>query len=141
MSRFKFRRSHRPTAYVTIALNVVVFFLFMTSKLFAVTAKTDFQNFCAQCHGVDGKGGSNLGDIQGPDLTHLSQKHGGNFPSQEVYEVIDGRKKLAGHERLLTMPLWGEFLQPQGVPEDVAEAKAKSRINALVHYIQTLQAK
>jgi hypothetical protein len=71
----------------------------------------------------------------------LSQKHGGKFPSQEVYEVIDGRKKLAGHERLLAMPLWGEFLQPQGVPKDVAEAKAKSRINALVHYIQTLQAK
>jgi Cytochrome c len=141
MSRFEFRENHRATAYVSLALYVVIFLLFSTSKLFAETAKTDFQNFCAQCHGVDGKGGSNLGDIQGPDLTHLSQKHGGKFPSQEVYEVIDGRKKLAGHERLLAMPLWGEFLQPQGVPKDVAEAKAKSRINALVHYIQTLQAK
>lgn len=141
MLGFGFSRNHRPAAYVTLALNVVVFLLFSTHSLFAQTAKTDFQNFCAQCHGVDGKGGGNLGDIQGPDLTHLSQKHGGRFPSQEVYEVIDGRKRLAAHEQLLAMPLWGEFLQPQGVPKDVAEAKAKSRISALVRYIQTLQAK
>ena len=58
-----------------------------------------------------------------------------------LYEVIDGRKKLAAHQRLLNMPLWGIYMQPQGVPEDVAEAKAKSRITALVHYLQVIQEK
>jgi hypothetical protein len=69
----------------------------------------------------------------------LSQKNGGRFPFQEVYDVVDGRKKAAVHERLLTMPLWGEYFQLHGVSERASEAKVKSRITDLVRYIQSLQ--
>ena len=125
---------------MSFVFSVAVVFLLSADRVSAQTGKMDFLNYCAQCHGNDGKGGKN-DDMWAPDLTHLSQRNGGNFPSQEVYEVIDGRKKLAAHKRLLDMPLWGEYLQPQGVPKDVAEAKAKSRITDLVRYIQSLQGK
>jgi hypothetical protein len=56
--------------------------------------KKDFQDFCAQCHGVDAKG-DKVEDLQGPGLTHLSQTHRGVFPLQEVYEVIRRPQKAA----------------------------------------------
>ena len=85
--------------------------------------------------------GIRVEDLQGPDLTHLSQTHGGTFPSQYVYEVIDGGKKRPQHELLLEMPLWGEYFHPKDNSKDAADTKTKSRITALVGYIQSLQEK
>ena len=126
------------SARLSFVLSVAVFLLLSTAKGSAQTGKLDYKNYCASCHGIDGEGGKEV-DIPGPDLTHLSQRNGGTFPFQEVYEVIDGRKKAAAHERLLSMPLWGVYFQPQGASAGVSEAKVKSRITDLVHYIQRLQ--
>jgi len=131
-------RRAAPIANVNFVLSVAVLLLLSTAKVSAQTGKIDYQNYCASCHGTDGEGGKEV-DIQGPALTHLSQKNGGRFPFQEVYEVVDGRKKAAAHERLLDMPLWGVYFQPQGASAGVSEAKVKSRITDLVHYIQSLQ--
>ena len=78
-------------------------------------------------------------DIPGPDLTHLSKENGGSFPFQKVYDVIDGRKLAAAHKRLLDMPPWGVYFQPQGVSGGASEAGVKSRITTLVRYIQSFQ--
>ena len=131
------RRAAR-SANLSFVLNVAVLLLLSTAQVSAQTGKIDFQNYCASCHGIDGEGRKEV-DIPGPALTHLSQKNGGTFPFQEVYEVIDGRKKAAAHERLLDMPLWGVYFQPQGVSGGVSEAKVKSRITDLVRYVQSLQ--
>jgi mono/diheme cytochrome c family protein len=119
-------------------LSFTVLSLLSPALLCAQTGKKDFQDFCAQCHGIDGKG-DKVEDLQGPDLTHLSETHGGIFPSQEVYEVIDGRKKRPEHKLLLEMPLWGEYFQQKDLPKDAAERKTQSRITALVRYIQSFQ--
>ena len=137
---WSFQKQAARAGCMSFVFSVAVVFLLSAARVWAQTGKMDFLNYCAQCHGNDGKGGKNV-DVPGPDLTHLSQRNGDSFPSQEVYEVIDGRKKLAAHQRLLDMPLWGIYMQPQGVPKDVAEAKAKSRITALVHYLQVIQEK
>lgn len=131
-------RGAAPSVNMSFVLSVAVLLLLSTAKVSAQTGKIDYQSYCASCHGIDGEGGKDV-DIPGPDLTHLSQRNGGKFPFQEVYEVIDGRKKAAAHERLLDMPLWGVYFQPQGVSEGVSEAKVKSRITDLVRYIQSLQ--
>jgi len=131
-------RRAAPSGNVSFVLNVAVLLLLSTAEVSAQTGKIDYQNYCASCHGIDGEGGKEV-DIPGPALTHLSQKYGGTFPFQEVYEVIDGRKKAEEHERLLSMPLWGVYFQPQGVSKGVSEAKVKSRIADLVRYIQSLQ--
>jgi mono/diheme cytochrome c family protein len=127
--------------YVSLVLGVAGLLSLSRTEVSAQTAptgKVDYRNYCASCHGTDGAGDKEA-DIPGPDLTHLSKKHGGVFPFQEVYEVIDGRRKAAAHERLLDMPLWGVYFQPQGVSKGASEAKVKSRITDLVRYIQSLQ--
>jgi mono/diheme cytochrome c family protein len=128
--------------YVSLILGAAGLLLLATAEVSAQTAPTgeaDYQKHCASCHGMDGTG-NELSDIRGPDLTHLTKENGGKFPSQEVYDVIDGKKRIAAHKRFLDMPLWGVyFREPKNPSESASEAKAKSRITDLVHYIQSLQ--
>lgn len=107
------------------------------------TGKQDFAQNCASCHGKDGKGhGEALYVIPGikpPDLTGLTRKHGGVFPSDQVYQSIDGRAGIPSHARY-DMPFWGTNFQQEGkefTPE--SEAKAKERISNIVSYIKSIQ--
>ncbi len=108
-------------------------------------AKKDFVLHCADCHGIDGKGdGPAVQVIPGfkpGNLTRLSKEHGGQFPRQYVYDVIDGRKRLPGHyDAESDMPMWGLMFQPEGreFSQD-AEAKVKARLSALVDYVEGIQ--
>jgi hypothetical protein len=92
-----------------------------------------------ECHGVDGKGnGPAVQVIPGfkpIDLTVLSKDHGGQFPRQEVSDVIDGPKRLADHYDSDTVqPAGNEFSKE-------SEEDVKARISALVEYIQGIQQK
>jgi len=110
-------------------------------------ARKDFVLHCADCHGVDGKGnGPAVQIIPGfkpVDLTVLSKNHGGQFPSAQVEDIIDGRKRLPGHYDADTdMPLWGLTFQPEGREfSKEAEARVKARIAALTDYIEGIQQK
>jgi mono/diheme cytochrome c family protein len=111
------------------------------------SAKNDFVLHCADCHGVNGKGnGPAVQVIPGfkpVDLTRLSKDNSGQFPRQDVYDIIDGRKRLPGHYDSDTdMPLWGLTFQPEGREfSNASEARVKARISALVDYIEGLQQK
>jgi mono/diheme cytochrome c family protein len=111
------------------------------------TAKKDFVLHCADCHGVNGKGAGPATEVipgfKPADLTLLSKNNGGQFPRQEVYNVIDGRKRMAGHFDADTdMPLWGLTFQPEGREfSKEGEAKVKARIAGLVTYIEGIQEK
>jgi len=109
------------------------------------SGKQDFDNHCAPCHGLNGKGNGPelkvLPDIHPSDLTKISLKNGGVFPRKKVEDMVDGRKMIPSHKRF-DMPFWGVDFQQQGkefTPE--SEAKAKARIDALVGYVETLQVK
>lgn len=76
----------------------------------------------------------------------LAKNNGGVFPVQRVYEIIDGRKSVAGHGRSGDMPIWGSTYSiragndPQiGRPQ--AEAYVRNRINLLIEYLSRLQQK
>ena len=109
------------------------------------TAARDYQEYCARCHGADGKGnGHDAGTIEGyqpTDLTRLSKNNSGKFPSQEIYDVIDGGKRVPGHSEWNSpMPLWGmqfQFYGKEYSPE--SEAQVKRRISALVQYLESIQ--
>ena len=111
------------------------------------SAKKDFVLHCADCHGVDGKGnGPAVQVIPGfkpVDLTNLSKNHEGQFPRQDVYDIIDGRKRLPGHYDSDTdMPLWGLMFHPEGREfSKEAEEKVKARLSALVNYVEGIQQK
>ncbi|MGA7328470.1 MAG: cytochrome c [Rhodomicrobium sp.] len=93
--------------------------------------KQEFEASCAVCHGLSGKGDGRyapiLEGVSLPDLTTLSQRNGGAFPMERVYEQIDGRTSVRTHGPR-KMPVWGDLLEP-------------ARIQAIVDYLYRLQAK
>jgi mono/diheme cytochrome c family protein len=105
--------------------------------------KDDYLADCARCHGVDGKGRvQGMSAVPGyisVDLTQLSKKNDGQFPRQEVYDAIDGRKRFPAHF-IGDMPTWGlKYNQAKLGPDN--EKKLKRRISPLVEYIESLQEK
>jgi mono/diheme cytochrome c family protein len=112
-----------------------------------IPGEQDYKNNCAVCHGPTGKGDGEavyvLPGLKPPNLTQLSKNNGGHFPAQQVYQAIDGRDNIAAHhlgDR--RMPTWGvNFQMGEGQPNPTSEANTRKRIQDLVSYIQTLQAK
>ena len=72
------------------------------------------------------------------DLTQLAKKNQGQFPTEAVAKLIDGRSGDEAHLKA-DMPIWGDVFsksQTNTSPEDV-----KNRIDALVKYLETIQDK
>jgi len=99
-----------------------------------------YRAFCASCHGPGGAGDGVVARIlrvPPPDLTRIALRHSGQFPAEEVYRAIDGRRDLAPHGPG-QMPVWGDVLK---VTEGQSEAVVAQRIAALVRYLESLQGK
>ena len=101
-----------------------------------------YRTYCAVCHGIDGKGGGPVTPAlrdQVPDLTKLSQRHGGKYPAQYVENVLrfGTEKDLPAHGNR-DMPIWGRLFvsMPRSDKSTVAR-----KINDLTQYIGTLQTK
>jgi len=94
-------------------------------------ARHEYETHCAVCHGLSGKGdGIFAAQLKSgtvvPDLTGLSSKNNGAFPSKRVYEAIDSGQ-VSGHGTR-EMPIWGARY-------------VHTRILALTRYINRLQAR
>src|SRR5689334_265796 len=62
--------------------------------------KAEFQASCASCHGVDARGKGPVSDllkVPPPDLTTLARNNNGVFPTNALYDIIDGSKAVAAH--------------------------------------------
>jgi mono/diheme cytochrome c family protein len=99
-----------------------------------------YSNYCAVCHGKDGKGGGPAADalkVPPTDLTTLSKSNGGKFPSARVASAIRGDVNLPAHGSK-EMPVWGPLFGhlSQGHPAEVQQ-----RIANLTAYIESLQVK
>jgi mono/diheme cytochrome c family protein len=101
----------------------------------------EYQNHCAVCHGVDGKGQGLMSrylTVQPADLTLLSKKNGGTFPFWEIYRAIDGRE-VRGHGTR-EMPIWGDRFRAQaGGNDSGSRAQVAGRLLGLVFYLQYIQ--
>ncbi len=98
-----------------------------------------FRTCCAACHGADGKGdGPRAASLRfhPADLTLIANRHGGSFPAEEVYRIVDGRRPVRGHGGP-DMPVWGDVLRDPDT--GYGEAAVRERIRAVVDYVRTLQ--
>ena len=98
-----------------------------------------FRIYCAVCHGTDGKGNGPAVPAlakQPPDLTQLSKKNGGKFPTFIVSNVILGDEFIAAHGSR-DMPMWGDAFRSKNRDESAI----KLRIHNLTEYIESLQQK
>ncbi len=102
----------------------------------------EYQNHCAICHGVDGKGHGIMAKfltISPSDLTQIAKKNAGKFSFWQVYRVIDGREEVSGHGTR-EMPIWGARFQTEAKGNDPgSRAQAAGRILSLVFYLQHIQ--
>jgi mono/diheme cytochrome c family protein len=99
-----------------------------------------YTNYCAVCHGKDGKGNGPAAPalkIPPTDLTTLAQKNGGKYPGLHVSSVIRGEGDLPAHGSK-DMPVWGPLFWRMSQGHD---AEVQQRIANLNQYIESLQAK
>lgn len=96
-----------------------------------------FTQYCASCHGVDGKGnGPAAPSLKGTmrDLTQIP-KVNGKFPGLHIMHIISGDKEVISHGSK-EMPVWGQIFK-----EKKGESSAKVDIYALQEYIESIQQK
>jgi mono/diheme cytochrome c family protein len=99
-----------------------------------------FSTYCVVCHGADGKGTGPLADSlkrRPADLTLLAKNNGGTYPREMVAKIIDGREGVKGHGGG-DMPVWGDAFERSA---DAGPQAVTDRIEALVEYLSTMQAK
>ena len=104
------------------------------------SGKEMFNNYCAVCHGSDGKGGGPAASaMKTPptDLTLLARKNGGKYPAAHVAAILKGQATTVAHGSQ-DMPIWGPLFSSISQGRD---AEVQQRIANLVQYIETLQPK
>jgi mono/diheme cytochrome c family protein len=107
------------------------------------SGKKEFQQYCATCHGPEGKGDGPMAELlkkRPADLTHLRDKNSGQFPFWRVYRTIDGREEVMAHGTR-TMPVWGSHFLIEEGGSSLDEERVLGRILALVYYLESLQVK
>jgi mono/diheme cytochrome c family protein len=106
----------------------------------ATSGKTMYLAYCASCHGKEGKGdGPAAGALKvpPPDLTTLSKRNNGKFPSVQVVNTITGPAGTPAHGSG-EMPVWGPIFMTM---EHQHESGARLRVANLADYIKSLQQK
>jgi mono/diheme cytochrome c family protein len=100
-----------------------------------------FKTYCGSCHGKSAKGDGPLADslrFRPPDLTLIAKRNKGKFETDKVYRIVDGREPVKSHGGP-DMPVWGDAFKRSG--EGYSEKAVKTRIEAIVEYLKTIQAK
>lgn len=96
-----------------------------------------FNNYCAVCHGKEGKGNGPAATalVKAPaDLTRISARNGGTFPEVRVKRYIEGLDEVAAHGTR-DMPMWGELFR------SLNRDTAAIRVQALSDYLKSMQVK
>ena len=94
-----------------------------------------FQQYCASCHGMDGKGGGPVAASLKhpiPDLTMI-EKRDGKYDQLKVQNIISGEYEVAAHGKK-DMPVWGYIFKEKS-------GTSRLQIYALGTYLKSIQAK
>ena len=94
------------------------------------SGKKTYMEYCAACHGADGKGmGPAASALKTPpsDLTALAKRHAGSFPEEYVTEIMRFGKPIQAHGSA-DMPVWGPIF---GVRDKFNEVAVRRRIKNL----------
>src|SRR5947209_19738873 len=90
------------------------------------SGKDMYVQYCASCHGKDGKGAGPAAPAlktAPTDLTKLAAANAGKFPEAKVVRLIEGGDALAAHGSR-DMPVWGAIFHQM----DGSDASAKLRL-------------
>lgn len=102
------------------------------------SGKIMYKQYCASCHGADGKGhgpATPTLNVRVPDLTTLSKRHGGKFPFEYVESVLRFGPGFRAHGSA-DMPVWGPIFQ---YLENYNETAVRQRIRNLCEFLGSIQ--
>jgi len=103
----------------------------------SVRGADSYRAYCASCHGKTGKGdGPVAPELKEtvPDLTAITEAHGGEFPEARIREIIMDDGMIASHGGR-EMPVWGPIFHQaeRGVDQ------GNVRVENLVKYLESIQ--
>ena len=111
-----------------------------TLVLPSMSGRDVYAYYCVSCHGRNGRGdGPVAAALKTPpaNLTRLAADNGGRFPADRVRAfVAHGRVDIPAHGSP-EMPIWGPIFQLL----DRSDTIAQTRLDNVVAYIQSIQAK
>ena len=104
--------------------------------------KTEYMNYCAACHGAEGRGAGEIADlltVEVPDLTTLAQRNDGDFPMLSVLHTIDGRSGVRGHGG--PMPVYGAMFSSHAgdLGPYTAAMTARGKVLSIALYLESIQ--
>jgi mono/diheme cytochrome c family protein len=101
-----------------------------------------YKEYCAACHGLDGKGNGPAASAlktPPPDLSLLAKNNEGKYPATHVVAVLTFGSSAPAHGSA-EMPVWGRLLSSLHTHRSTP-AIVQLRIKNLSDYIESLQAK
>jgi mono/diheme cytochrome c family protein len=109
-------------------------------RVASTDGKVIYREYCAVCHGVDGKGNGPAAQALNtppPDLTTYAQRQEGRFSEMDLRTVIEGEKNVAAHGSK-EMPIWGNIFRvlTGGDPQE-----RDLRMRNLIEHIRSMQVK
>jgi mono/diheme cytochrome c family protein len=109
------------------------------SDLAIQAGRGTFEQFCAPCHGIDGKGRGVVAPIlaaRPPDLTAASRRNMGVFPLDTLETMLtSATAPQPSAHRSGQMPLWGTTFRAI----DNSPTLARARIANLLAYLESIQ--
>jgi mono/diheme cytochrome c family protein len=100
-----------------------------------------FRNYCAACHGLEGRGNGPVSKAlkrEVPDLTRLSQRNDGAFPAIHVRTIIMfGADDLLSAHGSKEMPIWGPVFHEIEFDQDLGNV----RLENVTKYLESIQRK
>lgn len=106
----------------------------------ALSGKETFLKYCASCHGEDAKGKGPASSAMKPppsDLTTLTKRYDGKFPSGYVGALVKFGRNLAAHGSD-DMPVWGSRFKDL---DPIKDPTGQQHVDDVMAYIESLQAK
>ena len=144
----------RKSAYLTVVIAILVFAILAFAQdqpkakikhvpikaTSAASGEEMYKNYCASCHGADGKGNGPAASalkVPPPDLTTMAEKNGGKYPAMKVSSILHGEEALPAHGSK-EMPIWGNLFWTMSGGH---QAEVQQRVANLNKYVESLQKK
>lgn len=100
-------------------------------------AEALYRQYCASCHGIDGRGDGPAAAALDPRPSDLTKT---TLPLAELMKVIDGRRTIRAHGDA-TMPVWGPVFEAATDDESRQHREALRQVQAVAEYVRALAAK